>query len=99
MIVAAVMPWKSACGRVAQSKTWMGRTVKPSRERLRDERDEGRCADQDERRRLADGAGHGEDDAGHDAGGGGREDAAADHLPARGAERVGALALRLAARP
>ena len=29
MIAAAAMPWKSACGRCAQLKTWIGRTVKP----------------------------------------------------------------------
>ena len=27
MIAAAEMPWKSSCGRFAQSKTWIGSTV------------------------------------------------------------------------
>ena len=99
MIVAAAMPWKSACGRLAQSKTWIGRTVKPPSSGCGSERHERGRPDDDERRGLADRPGHGQDDAGHDPGRGRRQDRAPDHLPAPRAEGVGAFALRLRAPP
>ena len=95
MIAAAAMPWKSSCGRWAQLKTWIGRTVKPPWSGCGSDGHERGRADDDERRRLADRPGHGQDDAGHDPGRGGREDRAADHLPLARSERVGALALGL----
>ena len=95
MIVAAAMPWKSSCGRCAQLKTWIGRTVKPPSNGCGSEGHERRRADDDERRGLADRPGHRQDDAGHDARRRRRQDGPADHLPAARAERVGALALGL----
>ena len=95
MMVAAASPWKSVL-RTARPVEDLDRQdgVAPL-ERARQEGHEADGPDEDERRGLADRAGHGQDDAGQDAGRGRWQDGASDHLPARRAERVGGLALRV----
>ena len=62
-------------------------------ERVRQERHEREGSDEDQRSRLADGSGHRQDDPGHDPRRCGRQDRAADHLPAGRTQGIGALAL------
>ena len=98
MIAAAEMPWKSACGRWPTEDLDRQDRV-AALDRVGQEGHETAAPMRMQRRRLADGAGHGQDDAGHDPGRGGRQDRAADHLPARRAQGVGALALGVGHRP
>ena len=89
-IAAAVSALNSAWGRVAHAKMVVGSAVYGPSHPLDQRRARGlaeagrRGADEQQRRRLAERAGDGQDDAGEDARCRVRQDVAADHLPLRG---------------
>ena len=97
-IAAAVSALNSSCGWRAQLKMVVGSAVYGPESRSNNvalaawPKPAGRRADEQQRRRLAEGAGDGQDDAGEDARRRIGQHVAAHHLPLRGADAEARLA-------